>query len=155
MASVRRQIFDAVEAKLAAVVTDLGWRTMLRNPHAPIGEDQMNAIVLGEGGDLEPGSLTGAVETNVLEFEVGLLVLETADTDAETLADAGFVAVSDALLDPADIQLGGLAVDIRRTGMSPVFVGKGQSGSRIVGAQSIGFQASYWAREGDASTAGP
>jgi hypothetical protein len=78
MASVRRQIFDAIAAKLEAVRVDLGWRVVLRNPRKPVGEDQMNAIVLGEGGEPEPDDLTGHVEISVADFEVGMVVMETA-----------------------------------------------------------------------------
>lgn len=155
MASVRMQIADAVEAKLAAVLAELGWETLIRNPREPVGEDQMNAIVLAIGGDEEPDSLTGHVAVHAMDIEVGLVVRESAIASAETLLDAGFVAVSDALLDPTDIQLGGLAQDIRRGAMSPPFVGRGEDGGRIIGVQSIAFTISYWAREGDASSPGP
>lgn len=156
MSSVRKQIFDyVVDTKLAAVAAALGWPSVLRDPRVPVGEDQMNALVFGSGGELEPDSLTGHVETCVAEFSVGLVVIEADGASAEELLDAGFVAVCDALLDPDDIQLGGLAVDVRRGAMSPPFVGKGQSGARIVGVQEIGFFVSYWAREGDASAVGP
>jgi len=155
MASVRMQILDAVEAKLSSVAATLGWQAVIRDPREPIGEDQMPVIVLGSGGDQEPDSLTGHVATHVLEFAVGLLVIETAGDSAEDLLDAGFVAVSDALLDPADIQLSGLAEQIWRGAMSPPFVGRSASGARIVGAQSIDFSVSYWEREGDASAPGP
>lgn len=155
MTSVRFQIFDAVEDKLETVRAALGWTTVLRDPRTPVGEDQMNAVILGSGGEADPDSLTGHVQTCRLDFSVGLVVLETAAATAEALLDAGFVAVCDALLDPADIQLGGLAVGIRRGAMSPPFVGMGQSGARIVGVQEIGFSVDYWAREGDASSVGP
>lgn len=155
MASVRMQIFDAVQAKLALVRDRLDWLTVLRDPRVPVGEDQMNALVLGTGGDMEPDSLSGHVATHQLEFSVGLIVLESETSCAEALLDAGFVAVSDALLDPLDIQLGGLAVDIRRGSMTPPFIGTAKSGARIVGVQEIEFTVSYWAREGDASAVGP
>lgn len=156
MASVRMQAFDAVEVKLQAVQAALGWQNTLRDPRELVGEDQMNAIVLATGGEAEPDSLTGHVSTHLAEFEVGLVLLETADATAEQLLDAGFVAVCDALLDPTDMQLGGLVVGIRRGGMSPPFIGRSvDDGARIVGVQNITFLVEYWAREGDASTPGP
>lgn len=155
MASVRYQIFDAVEDKLELVRDALDWALVLRDPRVPVGEDQMNALVLGTGGDMVPGSLTGHVATHELEFSVGLIVLETESDCAEALLDAGFVAVSNALLDPLDIQLGGLAVDIRRGAMSPPIIGTAKAGARIVGVQEIEFTVNYWAREGDAELPGP
>lgn len=155
MASVRFQGFAAIEAKLASVRDALGWLSVLRDPRGPVGEDQMNALVLGTGGEPEPDALTGYVATHWADFAVGLVVIERDSTSAEELLDAGFVAVCDALLDPADIQLGGLVVQVKRLGMSPPFVGKGESGSKMIGVQSIDFGFEYWAREGDASTPGP
>lgn len=155
MASLRMQILDAIEAKLDAVATALGWTTVLRDPREPVGEDQMNALVLGTGGEPDPDGLTSHVDAHVMEFAIGMVVRETASASADVLLDEGFVAISDALLDPADIQLGGLAVDIRRGSLSPPFIGRGQDGARIIGVQEIGFFVTYWAREGDASTPGP
>ncbi len=160
MASVRMQIFDYVESKLQDVQEALGWKSTIRDPRELVGEDQMDAIILATGGETEPGSLTGHVSTHFAEFEVGLMVLETRSATAEQLLDAGFVAVCDALLDPADMQLGGLAVGIQRGGMSPPFVGRsqgpdGRPGAHIIGAQAITFSVEYWGREGDASTPGP
>lgn len=155
MASVRMQIFDAVEAKLELVRDALDWALVLRDPRVPVGEDQMNALVLGTGGDMVPGNLTGHVATHELEFSVGMIVVETESACAEELLDAGFVAVSNALLDPQDIQLGGLAVDVRRGAMTPPFIGTSKSGARIVGVQEIEFTVDYWAREGDAELPGP
>lgn len=155
MASVRMQIFAAITEKLNAVMTDLDWQNVILNPRDPIGEDQMNALILATGGDAEPGTLTGHVETHVAELAVGLAVTETEGKRAEVLLDEGFVAVCDSLLDPNDIQLGGLAVDIRRGAVSPPYIGRGQHGARIVGVQEIEFSVSYWTREGDASEPGP
>ena len=155
MTSLRGQIFDAIAAKLEAVRAALDWQTLLRNPREPVGEDQMNALVLAVGGDLPPDGLTGYVEQNAAEFAVGLVVLETDDATAEELLDAGFVAVSDALIDPDDIQLGGLAIDIRRGAMSPPYIGRSLDGARIVGVQEIEFTVAYLSREGDASSVGP
>jgi hypothetical protein len=155
MASVRMQIFAAIEAKLRLVQANLGWATVLRSPREPVGEDQMNALVLSPGGDDEPDDLTGHVETNSAGFSVGMVVLETAASSAEDLLDAGFVAVSNALVDPADVQLGGLAIDVRRGAMSPPYIGQSASGARIVGVQEIEFTVRYMSREGDAETPGP
>lgn len=155
MASVRRQIFDAVEAKLEAVRADLGWKTVLRNPSEPVGEDQMDAIVFDEGGEPEPGDLTGSVETNESDFTVGMVVAESSTAKAYVLLDDGFVAICDALQDPNDIQLGGLAIGVLRGALSKPYVGRSVSGARIVGVQTIGFTVQYMTREGDASTPGP
>lgn len=155
MASIRMQIFAAVEVKLTAVVAALGWETMLVNPREPVGEDEMNAIVMAYGGEPDPGGLTGHVSTHETDFSVGLVVREAGVKPAEQLLDEGYVAVSDALLDPDDIQLGGLAVGIRRGGMSEPFVGRGRNGAMMVGVQEIGFTVQYWGREGDASAPGP
>jgi len=156
MASVRRQIFDAVEAKLEAVRADLGWKTVLRNPREKVGEDQMNAIVLSEGGEHEPDDLTGSIEIHDSAFSVGMVILESGGDKAEDILDAGFVAICDALQDPNDIQLGGLAIGVLRGGLSQPFVGRSvENGARVVGIQTIGFTVQYMAREGDASTPGP
>lgn len=155
MASVRRQLFDAIAAKLEDVRVDLGWSTVLRNPRKAVGEDQMNAIALDEGGEPEPDDLTGHVEINLADFAVGMVVMETGAASAEELLDAGFVAICDALQDPNDIQLGGLAIGLLRGGMSRPFIGTSVTGARIVGIQTINFTVQYMAREGDASTPGP
>lgn len=155
MPSVRKQIFDAVEAKLDLVLTDLGWATRLTNPREPFGEDQMNAIALMHGGDREPEGLTGNVEQRWLELSVGWVVIEATEGEAEDLLDAGLVAISDALLDPTDVQLSGLAVAIRLEGISDPMIGRSQSGSRIIAGQSMDFRVQYLAREGDASSPGP
>lgn len=155
MASVRAQILAAVEVKLETVRASLAWQSLIRNPREVIGEDQLNALVLMDGGDREPNPLTGHVEERWLEFSVGWMVRETASDPAETLLDAGLVAISDTLLDPADIQLGALATGIEMTGISDPLIGRAPQGSRILGGQSMDFAARYMAREGDASTPGP
>lgn len=156
MSSVRAQILAAVAAKLEAVRVALNWATLVRNPREPIGEDQLNALVQMDGGDREPGSLTGHVERCTLEFSVGWMAMEReGGPSAEELLDAAFVAISDALLDPADIQLGGLAIAIERLGISDPLIGRGPSGARILAGQSMDFAVEYMAREGDASTPGP
>jgi hypothetical protein len=156
MASVRFQAFAAIEAKLELVLKALDWKTLVRDPRDPIGEDQMNALVLGTGGDDEPDSLTGHVSTHRADFAVGMIVIERdGGPPAEELLDTAFVAVSNALLDPNDIQLGGLVVDVRRGGMTPAMVGASPGGARMIGVQSIDFSFDYWARESDAETPGP
>jgi hypothetical protein len=155
MPSVRAQILAAVEAKLESVRVALSWQSVLRNPRETIGEDQMNAILLMDGGDREPAALTGFVELCWLEFSTGVMVKETAGHAAEDLLDAGYVAISDALLDPTDLQLGGLAVAIQRQAISDPMIGRGPTGARIIAGQSIDFAIQYMAREGDASTPGP
>lgn len=155
MASVRRQIFLAVQAKLELVAEALGWAGVLVNPREPVGEDQMNALVLMHGGDGEPSALTGHVGLAELELSVGMIVAESAAACAEDLLDAGFVAVSNALLDPADIQLGALAVGIRRLGISEPAIGRSLNGARVLGGQSIDFAVQYLEREGDAEIPGP
>jgi hypothetical protein len=155
MASVRAQILSAVTAKLEAVQADLGWKATLRNPRESLGEDQFNAIVQMDGGDREPIGLTGHAEQDTLEFSVAWFVMEAGGDSAEDLLDAGFVAIADALLDPADIQLGGLAIGIARGAISDPGIGRSAKGARIIGAQSMDFTVQYLAREGDASTPGP
>lgn len=155
MASIRMQLFAVVEAKLETVRAALGWKIVLVNPREPVGEDQMDALVMAFGGEPDPDSLTGHVATHEADFSVGLVVREADGKTAEELLDEGYVAVSDALLDPDDIQLGGLAVGIRRRGMSEPFVGRGRNGAMMVGVQEIGFTVQYWGREGDASAPGP
>lgn len=155
MSSVRKQILDTVEAKLAIVLADLAWQTLLVNPREEVGEDQLNAIVMMHGGDRDPDGLTGHVEMAWLEFSVGWLIQEAGGPTAEELLDAGYVAISDALLDPDDVQLAGLAVAIRRGAMSDPMIGRAQTGARIVGGQAMDFSVQYLAREGDTSTAGP
>jgi hypothetical protein len=155
VASVRAQIFAAVEAKLADVLATLAWTTLLVNPRDPVGEDQLDAIVLMHGGEPEPDGLTGRVDRRTLEFSVAWLVRERGGSTAEELLDAGFVAISDALLDPADIQLSNLAVAIAQGGVSDPAIGRAEKGARILGGQTMDFTVEYYAREGDASTAGP
>lgn len=156
MASVRAQIFAAVKTKLDGVVLALAWNGSVHvNPREPLGDDQLSALVLLHGGDRTPQGLTGHVEQCWAEFSVGLMVREGDGETAEELLDAGFVAVSDALLDPADIQLSGLAVAIERGEVSDPVIGRAKGGARVLGGQSIEFAVQYWEREGDASTPGP
>ena len=155
MASVRKQILDAVEAKLEAVRVALGWNTLVHNPREPVGDDQFDALVMMDGGDLAPMGLTGHVEQRWLEFSVGLMVRDRSDASAEEKLDAGYVAVCDALLNPADIQLGGLAIDIQLGGVGDPMFGRAQSGARVVGGQSMEFMVQYLAAEGAASVVGP
>lgn len=159
MASVRAQIFAAAFAKLEAVRAAIEWKSCLRNPRDTIGVDQMPAIVMMDGGDREPASLTGHVSDNELEFSVGLLVAERARAGdgekAEDLLDAGYVAVSNALLDPTDIQLGGLAVGIFRGAITDPVVGRPDKGAQYFGGQAVDFRVQYFEREGDAEQVGP
>lgn len=155
MPSVRMQSFLAIEAKLELVREALGWATLVVNPRVQLGEDQLNALVLMYGGDNEPNSLTGFVEQRVADFSVGLMVVETQGATLEQLLDAGFVAVSDALIDPNDIQLDGLVNDVRMGALSDPVYGRSENGARLVGGQVIDFSIGYLAREGDASTPGP
>ena len=48
MASVRFQAFAAIEAKLEVVRAALDWIKVIRDPREPIGEDQLNALVLAK-----------------------------------------------------------------------------------------------------------
>jgi hypothetical protein len=159
MASVQEQIFEAVAAKLEQVVADLGWTTFIRNPRDIVGVDQMPAIVMVDGGSPEPGSLTSSVATAAAEFSTGLLVAEKAGAEgnevAEKLLDKGRVAVSNALLDPEDSQLGGLAVGIFRGAMSDPLYGRPDKGAQWFGGQATDWRAEYWEREGDAEAVGP
>ena len=155
MASVRAQILAAVKAKLDQVKTDLDWATVVVNPREPIGEDQLNALVLMHGGDREPSNLTGHVERRTLEFSVGWMAKEATGATAEELLDAALVAISDALLDPSDVQLSGLAIAIEQLAISEPLIGRGQNGARILAGQSMDFAVEYMVVEGDASTPGP
>lgn len=155
MASVRFQALAAIEAKLEVVRGTLDWLKVIRDPREPIGEDQLNALVLATGGEMEPDSLTGHVAIVRAEFSVGLMVIESASQSAEELLDAGFVAVSNALTDPDDMQLGGLVNSVLRKGMSAAMIGRGLAGARIIGAQSIDFEFEYMTREGNAEVPGP
>lgn len=155
MPSVRAQIFGEVQEKLDDVLSGLGWKSLLRNPRELVGEDQFNAIVMLDGGDRAPIGLTGHVEETWLSFGVVLMVTEQGGDTVEELLDAGFVAVCDALIDPQDIQLSGLAIGIERGEVGDPLIGRSDKGARIVGVQSIEFMVNYMAREGDASTPGP
>jgi hypothetical protein len=155
MASLRAQIMAAAQAKLQVVVELLDWTTLIRNPREPLGEDQLNAVILMDGGDREPAGLTGHVSESWLEFSVAMLVKESLSASAEDLLDAGFVAISNALLDPDDIQLGGLVIEIRRGAISDPSIGRAQQGARIMGGQAIDFTVHYLEREGDAELPGP
>lgn len=155
MASVREQILQAVLAKLEAVRVALNWTTAIRNPREPLGDDQLNAIVLMDGGGASPSGLTGYVEDREVDFSIGVLVQEGSAGTAEELIDLGYVAVINALLDPADIQLGGLAVGIRQGEEGDPSFGRPEGGARILGAIAMDFSVRYMAKEGDASTPGP
>lgn len=155
MASVRAQIFAAVEAKLQQVAVDLDWSGVIRNPREPLGEDDLNCIVMMDGGDRAPEGLTGFVEDRACEFSVGLMVRETDEATLEQLLDAGFVAVTDSLMDPTDIQLGGLIVGLSQGEVSDPVYGRPKDSARIVGGQTMDFTARYMGREGDASAVGP
>lgn len=155
MASVRAQILATVETQLGEVKDDLGWSTLVRNPREPIAEGQMNALILWDGGDRDPDGLSGHVEDCTLEFSIGMMVKEAGGSTAEELLDAGLVAVCDKLIDPDNIQLGGLAIGIARGAISDPVIGRAAQGSRYVAGQAIDFTVRYFAREGDASTPGP
>lgn len=155
MTSLRGQIFAYIETKLGTVKTALGWQSLLINPREAVGEDQMNALAFGHGGDREPEGLTGHVESDMAEFSVGMVVMETGSASVEEMLDAGYVAVCDTLTDPADIQLGGLASDVRRGAVSSPYIGRSKDGARVVGVQVIDFTVAYLSREGDASSVGP
>lgn len=159
MASVRAQIFTAVAARLEEVKDDLGWKTFLHNPREPLGTDQTDAIAMMDGGDVEPDALTGGVSDNELTFAVAWVVEEPAnpgpDETAEEKLDAAYVAISDKLLNPADIQLGGLAVGIWRGAVDDPQIGRPERGARYLGAQAMDFRVRYFEREGDASSVGP
>lgn len=160
MASVRAQIFAKVEEKLTAVLDDLEWTTFKRNPRDPLGVDEMNGIVMMDGGDREPDGLTGGVGDCMLEFSVGMIVIERAGGSedaptAEGMLDDGFVKISNKLLDPNDIQLGGLAVGISRGALSDPVYGRPEKGAQWFGGQVIDFTVQYFEREGDAEAVGP
>lgn len=156
MSSVYAQILAKVEEKLDAVRQALDWLTLVRNPREPVGEDQLNAIVLMFGAEPDPRGLTGRVDERELEFAVGFLVEERkSGPSAEDLLDAARVAVSDALLDPNDIQLGGIASGVFQGGVSEPVFGRAPDGARYRGGLSMEFSVKYWAREGDASAPGP
>lgn len=155
MPSVRAQILAAVKAKLEEVAVALDFTTVIENPREVIGDDQLDAIVLLHGGDREPSGLTGHVEQRWLEFSVGWMVNETGAGTAEVQLDAAMVAISDKLMDPDDVQLGGLAVAIEQGAISDPVIGRGMTGARMLAGQSMDFSVQYWAREGDASAVGP
>lgn len=156
MSSVREQILGGkVMTKLEAVRTDLGWGKVIRNPRDEMGEEDLPAIVLMDGGERQPDGMTGHVDDRWLEFTVGLFVLEQGGKTLEQLLDEGLVAVTDALIDPQDIQLGGLAVGIEQGETSDPVLGRLPGGARYLGAISMDFSVRYMAREGDASTPAP
>lgn len=155
MASVREQILQAVFAKLEEVRDDLNWQRAVRNPRDALPEGDLNAVVQMDGGLRDPRGLTGHVEENGLEFSVGLLVKESSAETAEALLDAGYVAVKDKLLDPDDIQLGGIASGIEALGGSDPIFGRPQGGARILGGMTLDFMVRFYEREGDASTPAP
>lgn len=155
MSSVREQILVYVLGKLDAARADLGWATTIRNPREPLGDDQLNAIVLIDGGEEQPQGLTGHVDDEALSFSVGWLVREAGGDKAEKLLDAGYVAIRDALIDPTDIQLGALAIDIAKGATTEPVIGRGEKGARILGGMSMDFTVRYLSIEGDASTPAP
>ena len=155
MASVRMQIFNAIEAKLDNVQLQLDWAKRVTNPRDQLGEDEMNAIVFLHGGELPPGPLTGNAENRIAEFTVGLLAVENGTMTVEEMLDAGIVAVSNALLDPEDRQLGGLAIGVMQGSVTAPEYGR-SANSHLIGAeQFVDFTVEYLGREGDAETPGP
>lgn len=155
MASVRAQILAVVEGKLDQVQSDLSMAARLTNPRELVGEDQLDALLFWHGGDRAPEGLTGHVDRRRLEFSVGWMVLETDSRSAEERLDEIYVAVCDALMDPTDIQLSGLAIAIEQGALSDPMIGRSQAGARIMGGQACDFTVEYLAREGDASAVGP
>jgi len=157
MSSVREQVLQAVFAKIEAVRVALEWTTAVRNPSDPLGDDQLNALVMFDGGLLDPRGLSGGVQEDEVEFSIGLIIREKESEGVakEALIDAGFVAVMDALLDRNDIQLGGLVEMIEARGGSDPVYGRAEKGARVVGGMVMDFSARFLAREGDASQVGP
>ncbi|RDV06425.1 hypothetical protein DXH95_03085 [Sphingorhabdus pulchriflava] len=155
MASVAEQIRLAVMEKLDLCLAELDWTTLQRNPRETFDEAQLNAILMLDGDEMEPDSLTGSVEDSSLEFIVGLLVMEADGQTIEQLLDAGWVSVCDTLVDPTDIQLGGLAIDIQKLGKTAPLYGRAVQSARIGAEQYMEFRVRYHAREGAASTVGP
>lgn len=155
MPSLRAQILAAAEAKLETVRAQLDWTSLLRNPREPVGQDQFDALVMFDGGDRAPSGLTGHVEERWVEFSVGLMVLHTNENTAEDRLDAALTAVADTLIDPADIQLGGLAIDIQLGAISDPVFGRSEEGARAIGGQSLEFMVRYLATEGNFSQVAP
>ncbi|AKM09875.1 hypothetical protein [Croceicoccus naphthovorans] len=155
MASVRMQIYAAVKAKLDAVRSALAFNGVIVNPREPIGVDQMDALILMHGGDRDPNWLTGGIEDRWLEIGVGWMLRETTEGSAEEQLDAALVAVCDALTDPDDVQLGGLAVEVMLTGIEEPQIGRAADGAHVLAGQFCEFAVRYMTREGDASTPAP
>lgn len=156
MASVREQILgEKVMAKLETVRAALDWMTVVRNPRDPIGEEEWNAIVLLDGPEPISMGLTGFVEDRRVTFTIGMMVRERDGDTIETLLDAGYVAIGNALIDPADIQLGGLVIGVEQGETSEPFYGRTKGSARMAGGMTMDFTVRYLAREGDASTPGP
>lgn len=155
MGSLRAQLSAAVMDRLDAVREALEWQSLIRNPRDPLGEDQLNAIVMMDGGEPDPEGLTGHVEENRFEFSVALMVIEPTDGDTpfEDLLDDGYVAVCNALLDPDNIQFDGLAIGIDRGAVGEPGYGRSSGSARIMAGQAIDFVIRYWGVEGDVSTA--
>ncbi len=155
MASLGEQIRLDVMELLEQCRVALDWRTLERNPREPVGEDQLNAILFMDGDEMEPDSLTGGVETCMLDFIVGVLVLETESSGTmEEQLDAAWVRICDTLVNPANIQLGGLAVDIEKMGKTRPNYGRAAQSGRLGAEQFMEFRVQYWGREGDASVTG-
>lgn len=155
MASLRAQILEVVREKLEAVRVELDFASLLVNPRSAIGTDQLDAILLLHGGDTARDWLTAGAEERWVEFGVGWMVRETASGTAEAQLDAVYVAVTDALTDPTDVQLGGLAVEIVCSAVSEPQIGRAADGAHILAGQFCDFAVRYFTREGDASTPGP
>lgn len=155
MPSVRAQIFAYEKAKLELIRVALGWKTLEVNPRDTIDEAKWNALVFNHGGDRVLRGLTGGVERRELTFTVGALLKEAGGDTAEELLDAWYVAVRDGLIDPDDIQLGGLAEMIEEGELSDPAIGRSAKGAQMIGAQMLEFRVQYLAREGDATAVGP
>ena len=159
MTSLAGQNLKAAEAKLRQVQLDLGWPTFLRNPRERIGVEQMPAIIMVDGGSPAPGSLTGGVADDAVQFSTAVMAAEKAGADeddrVEALLDLGFVRISNALLDPDDIQLGGLATGVFREEVSDPIYGRPDKGAQWFGGQTHDWRIEFMGREGDAEAVGP
>lgn len=136
MASIRRQILQAIEATL----NGLAGYTVLVNPDREPDVEEMPALILLYGPEQVPEFVSGVLQGR-MTFTVEIHV---TGADLETALDDAYVAAANAIL--ADPSVGGLANDLKWAGLGePDFVR--EEGHRRTAAQAVDFTVDFWTSE--------
>lgn len=144
MASLRAQILDALEMKIAGAAGVAGF---VRNPDRDPQVEELPLIAMHDGGEGPPIRSTGAIEAE-LSITVEIYVDEAAGMTREQRLDQFYAAIYQAIL--VDQALGGLADDIRRGDLSdPEF--NRDEGHQPYAAIAVEFLVRYTTNEIDIS----